>query len=312
MPQQTGQDSPVAPDTGEGEKSSSGRRSDVTCLVCGRRYRTLRADHLQQHGLTRERYRRIYGAPAVDSASGPIQGSGDPHLDMIARLSQRVADSSGFIDALAQECSERILSSAPLRVQVAFAAAQIIQGRVAIHADAMGRLARVSDELGADWRVSAGGHQGRPTPTKDLIGMAMQAHAEIAKAEEMVLKAAKLALDERKVESEMAAAPGYTFSGAAESIAIPQDLGAADREALRALMGNLTKHVDLQRRARKAITVNAQVVDVESSAPSGSTVPPVQSATSVAADAMAQDNAMPDPIAMTTAPIPRPRRRRRA
>ena len=279
----------------------SKEKADVTCLVCGKKYRTLRSDHLQQHGLTRGRYRRIYGAPIVGgSPDQRITGAVDPHLALVQSLSQRVSDSTTFLDALASECSERILSSAPLRAQVSFAAAQIIQARVAIHADAMGRLARISDELGADWRVKAGGHAGRPTPTKDLVSMAMQAHAEIVKAEEMVLKAARLALDEQTATAEMADAPGFTYSGASESIKIPQDLGAADREALRALMGNLTKFVGATRNARAAITVAADVVsseptrkDVRESA--------VQSAT----------DPQTDPLAMTTTPVSSRRRRKR-
>lgn len=286
----------------------SKEKADVTCLVCGKKYRTLRSDHLQQHGLTRARYRRIYGGPVVGgSPDQRITGSADPHLALVQSLSQRVSDSTTFLDALASECSERILSSAPLRAQVSFAAAQIIQARVAIHADAMGRLSRISDELGADWRVKAGGHAGRPTPTKDLVSMAMQAHAEIVKAEEMVLKAARLALDEQKATAEMADAPGFTYSGASESIKIPQDLGAADREALRALMGNLTKFVGATRNARAAITVAADVV---SSGPSRtnmreSPAPAVQSATDPV------EAPQTDPLAMTTTPVSSRRRRKR-
>lgn len=244
----------------------NGKQKDVTCRVCGKRYRTLRADHLRSHGLTRERYQRIYGARLSRSADGGLAGSadqssgasGDPHLAMIARLSTAVADSTGFLDALASECADHILSAAPLRQQVAFAAAQVVQARVKIHADAVGRLARVTSELDAPWRIAAGGANGKPTSTRDLLGIAMQAHAEVVKAEEMVLKAARLALDERKAEDALAAAPGYTYSGAAEGIAIPRDLSAPDREALRALMGNLTRHVEVQRSARQAITMTVE------------------------------------------------------
>jgi len=243
------------------------------CLVCGKRYQKLRADHLREHGLTRERYRRVYGGLSVDDPANPqtsgfqgISGSADqsqdPHLALVQRLSTRVADSAGFLDALANECAEYILSAAPLRTQVAFAAAQVVQARVAIHAKAVGRLARVSDQLDAPWRVEAGGHQGKPTPTKDLLGIAMQAHNEVVKAEELVLKAARLALDEQKAREETREIPGYAFTGAAESIAIPRDLSAPDREALRALMGNLSKHVDVQRQVRQA-KASAITVDIE-------------------------------------------------
>jgi ATP-dependent exoDNAse (exonuclease V) alpha subunit len=162
---------------------------------------------------------------------------------------------------------------------------------------AWGRLARASEALGEDWRITAGGKAGRPTPTKDLVAMAGQAHAEIVKAEEMVLKAARLALDERKAAVEMNEAPGFTYSGTAEGIAIPQNLVPADREALRALMGNLTKYVGATRQARQAITVAAEVAD-------GRSMPPDQPAS--------QGTAMADPLAMTTTPISRRRRRRPA
>lgn len=278
------------------------KQRDITCLVCGKRYRTLRADHLREHGLTRERYRRIYGARSVGSPDDRLGGSsdqsGDPHLDLVARLSARVADSAGFLDALASECAEHILSAAPLRAQVAFAAAQMIQARVAIHADAVGRLSRVTSELDAEWRITAGGHAGRPTPTKDLLGIAMQAHAEVVKAEEMVLKAARLALDERKVDADAPTAPGYTFSGAAETIAVPRDLSAADREGLRALMGNLQQYVKATRRAREVIDVAGASVPAEGD---GTGTPPA-----------AAEGPAADPLAMTATPISTRRRRRTA
>ena len=266
----------------------------------------LRADHLREHGLTRERYRRIYGARNVGSLDDGLTGSPDQsadlHLELVSKLSARVADSVGFLDALASECAEHILSAAPLRVQVAFATAQIVQARVAIHADAVGRLSRVATELDQPWRITMGGTAGRPTPTKDLLGMAAQAHAEVAKAEEMVLKAARLALDEKKAADETGRAPGYTFTGTAETIAMPRDIGPADREGLRALMGNLERYVGTSRRASLAV---AAAVDAD-----GTGTPPAQT------DAMAETPptiakvAQADPIAMTATPRTGRRRRR--
>lgn len=301
---------PAAPPRPPADSRRDRRKRDVTCLVCGKRYRSLRADHLRDHGLTRERYRRIYGARAVDAPDGRINGSissTDPHQTLVSLLADRVASSTEFLDALASECSDHILSAAPLRAQVAFAAAQVIQGRVAIHANATARLSALSAELGEDWRLTAGGHAGRPTPTKDLVSMAMQAHAEIVKAEEMVFKAARLALDERRAAQDAEIAPGFTYSGAAEGIAIPKDLGAADREALRALMGNLTKHVAATREVRQAITVSAEA-SPSVPAQSGSIVP---GSSPVVRQEFAEGSPV-DPLAVTTEPRPRPRRRRRA
>ena len=294
------------------------RKADVTCLVCGKKYRSIRADHLRDHGLTRERYRRVYGGTSVDDplyvVGQPLSGSADqtqrdPHLALVERLSARVADSAGFLDALANECAEYILSAAPLRTQVAFAAAQVVQARVAIHAKAVGRLARVSNQLDEPWRVEAGGHQGAPTPTKDLLAIAMQAHNEVTKAEELVLKAARLALDEQKAREEVREIPGYAFTGAAESIAIPRDLSAPDREALRALMGNLSKHVDVQRQVRKATAAQLTAdIETEEAAEDSALSEGVESASALSVG-------VADPIPMTaTAPsstTPPSRRRKR-
>jgi len=288
-------------------EQESGRRNkkDVTCLVCNRRYRVLRADHLREHGLTRERYRRIYGGT---SRSTDLRGVGstdqnikDPHLALIERLSTRVADSAGFLDALASECAEHILSAGPLRAQVAFAAAQVIQARVRIHADAVSRLSRVADHLDEPWRVEAGGRNGKPTPTKDLLAIAMQSHAEIVKAEEIVIKAARLALDEQKAHNERAVAPGFAYTGAAEGIAIPRNLSAPDREALRALMGNLEKHVRTTREVRQAIATTATAETRQQTA----TQPIALTAETIAQPAEPAG----DPLAMTATPIPSRRRR---
>jgi len=225
-------------------------------------------------------------------------------------LADRITGSPEFLDALAAEVQEHILGSGPVRQQVALAAAQVIQARMAIHADAVGRLARLSTELDEEWRLTQGGRDGGPTPTKDLIGMAMQAHAEITKAEEMVLKAARLALEERKVADSGPAPAGYTFTGEAEAINIPADLSPADREGLRALMGNLQRYVDASRRARETIT--AQVTASGPALPPGAEGdddPPL-------ADPVIQSPADParapagDPLAMTATPIWGSRRRR--
>jgi hypothetical protein len=259
-------DQPALPSTDRetGRETNGGaKRPRVRCEVCGKVLARLTVEHLRGHGLTRERYRRIYTAlrdPTVGSADQSLSGSPDqPPMTTVDKLARRIAGSAAFLDTLSSEVADHILHAAPLRTQIAFAAAQVIQARMAIHADAVGRLSAISDELGEDWRVLQGGPNGSATPTKDLVSMAMQAHAEIVKAEEMVLKSAKLALEEQKAQ-DATKAPTFAFSGAAETVAIPKDLSPADREGLRALMGNLTKYVDARRDAQEAITVPATPV----------------------------------------------------
>jgi len=292
----------------EEEETTGPRR--VRCEVCGKRLSRMTVNHLRGHGLTRERYRRIYEAlpdPTVGSVVQRISGSPDQSprsrpLTTVDKLARRISSSAAFLDTLAAEVSDHILHAAPLRRQVALAAAQVIQARMAIHADAVGRLSAISDELGQPWRVDQGGSNGGPTPTKDLVAMAMQAHAEIVKAEEMVLKSAKLALEEQKAQ-DSAKAPTFTFSGAAENIAIPKDLSPADREGLRALMGNLTKYVDASRKARDAITVEAKALP----APSTDTDAPADGADALATDSPTTE--APDLGVTTTAPTSTRRRR---
>jgi hypothetical protein len=262
-------DPDVTPEDQEEEAGASkrSRKKDVRCEVCGLWFRSLSARHLRTHGLTRVRYRRLFVGVKDPTLTGSTDQSTQQPLTTVAKLADRITGSPAFLDAISAEVADHILNAAPLRSQVAFAAAQVIQARMAIHADAVGRLARISEELDADWRTQQGGPGGTPTPTRDLLGMAAQAHAEIAKAEDMVLKAAKLALEEQKAQSEQRA-PSFTYSGEAESIPIPRDLGPADREALRALMGNLTRYVDHTRTARKAITVAAEEAVKDVSLPS--------------------------------------------
>jgi len=178
---------------------------------------------------------------------------------------------------------------------------------MAMHADAVGRLARIDQELEQPWRIEQGGPNGGATRTADLVAMHAATHNEIVKAEEMVLKAARLALDERKAQ-DAAQAPAFSYSGEAEAIAIPTNLSPADREGLRALMGNLTKYVAKGQEARKAITLEAtsraaRVSEGVQSAVQPANQPAVQSAE--------PDPAGADDLTMTTTPAKRRRKKRK-
>ena len=272
------------------------REGSVECGVCRRKYARITAEHLRKHGLTRQRYNRIYGDARSSGSPDQLRSAREGAPAMVLRLSEEISGSAAFLDALSSEVADHLLSSGPLRQQVALAAAQIVQARMAIHADAAGRLARVTQELDEPWRIKQAGPGGKPTPTKDLLGMAAQAHAEIVKAEEMVLKAARLALDEQKQAAVQRVVPGFAYSGEAEAIPIPRDLSASDREGLRALVGNLQRFVKARR----------EVVDVEPTAIDP--VPPTSIDPVPQAPAIEMTATLPEASAPTT---PRRRRRRR-
>ena len=314
---QGGGENLTTPPTGQPEQPEEGSRgrskkATVRCEVCGRWYRTLTAEHMRMHGLTGERYRRLFLALRDPTATGSMDQSPQTPVTTVDKLARRITGSVAFLDAISDEVAEHILGMAPLRHQVALAAAQIIQARMAIHADAVGRLARVTRELEQPWRVEQGGPNGQPTPTKDLVLIHAAAHQEIVKAEEMVLKAAKLALDERKA-ADTNQVPTFTYSGAAETIPIPRDLSPADREGLRALMGNLTKYVDANRKATRAITASpARVV------PADGDVVPAQPSQQADGDVVPADLVSPAgptsptiPMVTTTAPAKRRRTRKK-
>ena len=287
------------------------RKQNVRCEVCGRDYATLTAEHLRGHGLTRERYRRLYTVLAIPTPTYIRSGNDtDVSLTTVDKLAQRITGSVSFLDSIADEVADHILSAGPLRTQVAFAAAQIIQARMAIHADAVGRLARITDEMDAGWRITQGGANSGPTPTKDLVLLHASAHSEIVKAEEMVLKAARLALDESKAAADQAR-PSFSYSAEAESIPIPRDLSPADREGLRALMGNLTRYVDAGRKVRGAITVAGVATDPVTPTEPDVSLPgsPTEAVEAPTTDPVS----LPDVFlpSLTTTALPRASRRRR-
>ena len=107
------------------------------------------------------------------------------------------------------------------------------------------------------WRLQAGGRDGDPTPTPHLVGMAGEAHHEVVKAEEALMRTLKMAMDEAKANKDVLEAYGrHAFVGHDDAIPVPPELPPGEREAVRTLLHMLKQEV--QARADKA----AVVVDV--------------------------------------------------
>jgi hypothetical protein len=282
-------------------KSSGG----VVCAVCKRRMQEVTAAHLRAEGWTLSRYRRAFpaaptrttptrarrlrtSAPQAADTGSPTRAS-DPvggipaerytNLDALA-IARRIIEDPEVIRSLADEVSETIFSSS-LRERLRFA----LVGTIA-------RLEEVRTELTQEWRVTQGGPNGGPTPTKDLVAIHASLAQEVAKGEELVLKAVKLAIDETKGREAAHAQDGLLdvgrFSGTAGRLPVPAELSSSERETIRTLMDMMRRAVE----AKRALTIPAVVTNTTlTSGPSqtpGSTSPQI-SAPHVGSSAPVED-----------------------
>ena len=242
--------------------------------MCGKRFKRLTKAHLQTHGYTAARYARLFSqdasAPPVSRArtglpagcsNGESSASSSrqaPPGELVRVVASHLEARPEFVASLADEVAAYIMAG-PVRDRLRVALLGLISARLELHGQAVARLDATNRELGADWRITQGGENGGPTPTKDLVGIASQTLAELKTGEDMVLKAIKLAIDEAKTPPAQVAAgsPLDQYSGRDEVLQVPSSISAAERETVRTLLSSLAA----------GATARAQVLDADSARP---------------------------------------------
>ena len=196
----------------------------------------------------------LVGDPTPSETSGdPAEGFGEPQqpparpLPSPSQQAHAVAgalvQSPEFVATMADEVAEAIFSG-PLRDRLKLALVTVLGARMKVHGEAHANLAALRAELSLPWRAQQGGKLGGPTPTEQLLAMASQAHNEVIKSEEAVLKTIKLAVDESKGRDDRAKPPGglAPYTADAEGIIpIPENMTAEQRETVRELLVTLTR-----------------------------------------------------------------------
>jgi len=229
------------------KKQKRKRRSfpKVTCVLCGKKFRTISDEHLQEHGYTRAMYGRIFsedgGALRVTRARGGSYSdtgaaSGQPG-ELISSIASMLARDDLFVQTLADDVASALVGG-PLRDRIRLALLGTLAARVELQGQAVTRLAKLNAELSEPWRTNQGGTNGGPTPTKDLVMMASQTLHEIKTGEDAVLRAAKLAIEEMKIPEPASKRgnPLDAYSGDAEQLDIPAEIPPAEREIMRNLL----------------------------------------------------------------------------
>jgi hypothetical protein len=173
-------------------------------------------------------------------------------------LAQRVAhelvSSPEFTYRMADEVAEAIFSG-PFRDRLRTSLVTVLSARLEQHGKAVAALEKVRRELAQPWRLEQGGKDGGPTETGDLVAMGHLAVQDVRTAEELVLKAVKLAIDEAKgTEDKRAGHPldGVRYTGKGEAIAVPAEIPAAQREIMRLLMDKIIQGSAQAKAAREA------------------------------------------------------------
>ena len=263
------------------------RKPKITCAVCHRTFVKITSTHLQTHGMTLAQYQRVFRSPTAPQAPPtPPPGEGgpgrppsepyraEPQLDpaLVTATAGALVESDEFVARLADEAGE-LLFSTHFRERLRHALGLLLGRRMELHAAATAHLERVRAELDQPWRIEAGGADGGPTPTPHLIASAGEAHHEVVKSEEALLKAIRLALEESRQNKEVLAALGGrpSFTGEGEGIPVPPELDPAERETIRSLVHLLQREVEARAsKHREPIEVQATstpVVDEDTTPP---------------------------------------------
>lgn len=211
----------------------------MVCRLCGKALTRLDARHLRTHNMTPEVYRRTFGTTATAPTTPPA-----PPSPLAQQMSLQVATSlatdPAFVARLADEVGQTIFGSS-LRDQLRLALCSTLSARLELHGRAVANLQAVREELSQTWRITDGGKNGEPTPTPHLVAMAGEAHHEVVKTEEALLRAVRLAAEEQRHlaarESSLHTRPAFT--GAAEVIPVPPSLSSGERETVRSLLALL-------------------------------------------------------------------------
>lgn len=231
----------------------------IPCAICGKRFVKLSGNHLKLHGYTLERYSRVFN-PHTGSSLSPTTGVPDPehpHRQGVQTISvpatfrdSVISDllaTPSFRAAATYDVAQAIFSTSA-RGALALSIQAMVATRINMHARAVADMEKVRQELLAPWRLEAGGKDGAPTPTSDLVSLASMLHQEVVKSEELVHKTLRMAMDEQATTQGDNMIHGRpAFKGDAERIPVPPNLNPQDRDAVRTLLRSLGE--SLQRRA---------------------------------------------------------------
>lgn len=236
-------------------RSSRQRARTITCGICGRHYVSLTRKHLAKHGLTPAQYGRVYGAttPAQatqphtrpqDASLAPLDTHSGVPLHTVQQLADACAESPEFLSKLATDVGAHLLGG-HTRGLLAASLGAVIATRLKQAGSAAARLQEVNTELAQSWRLEQGGENGGPTPTRDVLLMQQAAASELDRASEAILRAGKLAIDERRGQSGEALgdAPLDRYTGARDAIALPDDVGPGERAIMLALLERMAGRV---------------------------------------------------------------------
>lgn len=234
-------------------------KRQVKCELCGRMYRQITTTHLRSHGYTLDDYKRTFGSPVPPGPPSPPQVHA-PQASTAQVADALLADQT-FLHRLADDVGD-LLFTTELRERLRLGLVQLLGKRLDLHAAAVANLERVRQELGQRWRVERGGKDGAPTPTPHLVMMAGEAHQEVTKSEEALLKAIKLAVEEQRSNKDLAQAQARpAYSGEAEAIPVPPSLPAHERETIRTLFSLLKDEAAARREPAAPPTPSSPELD---------------------------------------------------
>ena len=285
------QDEELTPDAKgyTGSTYTKQRNASYQCVVCKQLFRRITHTHVQKHGMTLVQYRHLTGTnDAVSSStiaykadSQPILPAGvvnkptSSHMRVMRdsrgrempapdplKIAAEIFQDKFVIRDLAAEVSGALMSG-PQRQQVAIAVTALIQKRLLMHGAAAAFMEQVRTELAQPWRTEQGGKNGGPTKTEDLVSMGHLALAEIKHGEDLLIKAARLALEEQRVNPMAAySGQGQTFSGTATTaLEIPDGMSPGERETVRLLHRTIVEHA---RKLHNIVDVpESETIDVE-------------------------------------------------
>lgn len=178
---------------------------------------------------------------------------------LVHATAEELVGNDAFVAALADEASE-LLFTGHFKERLKVSLAQLLNQRLTLHAQAVAHLKNVREELAQPWRLEAGGKDHAPTPTPHLVAMAGEAHHEMVKAEEALLKTIRLSLEEQKQlglhKAELQGRAAFTGEG--DAMPVPPELDAGERETIRSLVHLLQQEVTA-RASRKQMVLEAQV-----------------------------------------------------
>jgi len=207
----------------------------IQCAVCGQRFLAITKPHAKSHGLTLAEYTRLYGAVK------PIRVAEE--LAKKAVTSDEVADlmlanpeiRSGLADGLMAH-----VFGPGTRSRLLAALSVVLEARMTKFSELMAVKAKVVHELFKDWRITRGGEDGSPTPTKELIAMLATLGQEQSSTESVITRVLQQAVSERKAPMQLLLGIGIhgnAFSGRHEGVS---GLTQQQREQARLLDENLS------------------------------------------------------------------------